>query len=175
MDRLSKPILVSQEYSAENHPSVGTEHSFSMVRIFNSTRKTEEFNYKQNTGQTSLDKTATYMESAVSFSGISLFMPLPWHLGLSSDPTVPTPCLVLPHPRGSGSLTVPHLLSPNPNLFSAPFPEDPTVYMRKLIINTLIHATVLPSLLSQCVAFLDKTISVLPGHFKHNALTQRGI
>jgi len=86
-------------------------------------------------------------------------MPLPWHLGLYSVPTVPTPCLVLIHLRGSVSLTVPDLLSPNPNLFSAPFPEDPAIYMRKLIINILIHATVLPSLLSQCVALLDNFCS----------------
>lgn len=42
LDRLSKPILVSHEYIAGNNPFL-KEQSFLMVRIFNSTRKTEEF------------------------------------------------------------------------------------------------------------------------------------
>ena len=130
---------------------VGTEHSFLMVRIFNSTKKTEEFNYKQNTGQTSPDKTVTYMESAVSVSGYFPIYATPLHVDLHSPPQSPHPAWShLMWQTEAVSLTVPDLLSLNPHLSSVPFPEDPAIYTRKFIINTLIHANVLPSLWSQC-------------------------
>lgn len=133
---------------------ISAENSFSMTSIFNSTRKTRGSNYKHT-------------------------QEVPWNgdeKGAHASPLVSR----TPHrPHNPHALPLsrvrplqsPSFLYPNQNLLYVPFPEDPAIKIRKLITNSN-SCKCATSPLSQYVALLDNTISILPGVFQRHAFTQ---
>lgn len=130
---------------------ISAENSFSMTRIFNSTRKARGSNYKHTQeAQQNGDKKGAHASPLVSRT--------PHH------PHNPHP---LPRSRVC-PLQSPSLLYPNQNLLYVPVSEDPAIKITKLLINSN-SCKCATSPLSQYVALLDNTISIL---FQRHAFTQ---